>query len=324
MPVVIGTGTPQDCDCCKCNHVIQLRDCCDDSLVPIAVCDGVGYYTHLKYNDACYVTNNDTVTLEYAVAQGWTILKNSDFNLITDCYADDCLFFYQTWYPVCGLADTGAPCNVPGAEVLLTGPCYTRPDDYGWAQIGGRWYELTGMPTYRLNCDPLIEADETHIFLSSSCIETVSEPELCCLRCVTGGSYPDEICSFYQIPCCVQVSGMSFGGTCTPATAGDPWDGICSCTPQYFGGYAPASSALDPPFDGCVSNIFTGNGKVPGTNVDATCSIWFSCDDMSWYLDLGGIWSGSGGSDPSDPTGTYTVIGTPGCSGPSTLTVSAI
>lgn len=308
------------CDCCKCDYVNRLTDCCTEEAVNIAVCSGLSQTT-LFYNGRCYsISETNTLTAD-AVSAGWTILNHTQYTLLMDgCLDDNCMIFYQVWQAFCGNYEE----DRQSPYIAVTGPCDNRADaetNAGYyAEINGRWYANQNIWAVR-KCDGLPASGVDDVYyelIDTECYEATEETiPYCCTECVVSGEWPNATVSYHLRPQCITISGFAFSGCGTYEGELPEWDGKLFCGDE--GMYAGSVS-----YGPCNGNWDTCRGYIPGTTVGLAGggNVWWSCEDGIWYLDLGFTWNGSGGTDPSDPTGTYTVIGTPGCNGPGTLTVS--
>lgn len=320
------------CDCCECQYVRQLIDCCTSSAVPISVCEGIGGIVGVRYNDRCYTTDSSTTARATALTNGWDIVPLEDFYLTeSGCASEDCYKYWQVLHPDCGNTDT----DWVAPAYQLAGPCTTIPETSGKTQIGGRWYSFAG---YR--AQPICDADftggwgdygggyEYFEIISSTCFTDAGDPYECCGRCYdhTGvrfeGTPEEEAIDFARyvvLPCCVTISGMSFSGCGTPT--GTTWDGkVTANGSPYQNSYSAAQSYGDPD---CVGNWDMSNGYVPGTTtgLPGTNILYYNCDTGYWQIDLAFVsYEKSGPED--DPTGTYNRIGGATCGAPATLTVS--
>jgi hypothetical protein len=335
MPISTSSNT-FDCLCCHCEQVRQLIDCCTDEPVDKAVCSTIAADA-FRSGDRCYYLSDTDTPFATAVSNGWDILPLSAIIFPPEgsgsCVDEQCYKYWQVLLPVCGNSDIDW--QSPAGQ--LAGPCDTPPATSGYAQIGGRWYYIEGYRTQRL-CDPDFTGGhgdygggiEYFEIISSTCFEDEGDPYECCGRCFDhtglrfeGTAYEETIDfdSYTVLPCCLQISGMSFSGCGTPT--GTDWDGkLTANTGSYANAYVQAQSYPD---DNCIGNWDTCNGYVPGTTTGLPGGnvLYWDCDDGKWYIDLAFVSYEKTGTI-SDPTGTYTRIGAGSCSAPATLSVSAI
>lgn len=358
---IVVAGEEDACGCEPGPETLyyQLWDCCTETPANLAISTSVAGVI-IGYGGNCYYIppGSTEYTHDEAVANGWGLVI-TDYTVEQTEYGppgcDDlpnCHKLFLSCAVFCW--DTGndepndgffgpfstTELSISGLHDLYLGPDDGTILDNKFFQFEGRWWYVGSILAI---CNS--EYDDWYATNSGSILGTIplsllSKPDNLCCHLYQDGDFEDPASHFsVEVPCCLTVSGIdSFscpedpycGGADPPD--GDEWDGtmVMASGLEYFS----VDSGGDPVCGGVA-------GYLPGLHCGVQAHLFWT--GTCWQLDLsdgvgGYFWTGDGGTDPGDPTGTFTFVAryslaSPGCStlsggnpqlgsGPTTLTVT--